>query len=455
MPKTLEHFRQNPHFRSLDLSWKEGIPAAAMQSMIDEYLIPLGLFLGAFPVGIGFLVAIPNLLGSFAQFFAVRVVRALGSRLRYLVKGAALQSAILLPVAGLALGRFPTRILFLIALTSLFRVIGSLIGTVWGSLMSDYLPPEDRGKYFGWRSSIVGIAGVAGTVLGGILLFSFRGISTALGFAILVGLAAVARMASSVLMARMEDIPQRTTPSDEFTFFMFLRRFRESNFVKFVLYAASITFATNLAAPFFSVYMIRDLHFNYLIFMFVHLGAVVAGLFSFPIWGRHADAIGNARVLKLTSFLIPLIPILWIFSPNLVYLFAIEIFSGFVWGGFNLCSLNFIYDAVTPGKRLRCISYFTFINGIATFLGAIAGGYLAEHLPPFHGSRILTLFLISGVLRLASHFILSKRFHEVRVTQKKVSSAELFFSVVGIRPMLGRGRDWGFLSTLRKLPKED
>ena len=107
MPKTLEHFRQNPHFRSLDLSWKEGIPAAAMQSMIDEYLIPLGLFLGASPVGIGFLVAIPNLLGSFAQFFAVRVVRALGSRLRYLVKGAALQSAILLPVAGLALADSP------------------------------------------------------------------------------------------------------------------------------------------------------------------------------------------------------------------------------------------------------------------------------------------------------------------------------------------------------------
>ena len=218
-----------------------------------------------------------------------------------------------------------------------------------------------------------------------------------------------------------------------------------------MLYAASITFATNLAAL-FSVYMIRDLHFNYLIFMFVHLGAVVAGFI--PDLGRHADAIGNARVLKLTSFLIPLSR----FSDILAepyYLFAIEIFSGFVWGGFNLCSLNFIYDAVTPGKRLRCISYFTFINGIATFLGAIAGGYLAEHLPPFHGSRILTLFLISGVLRLASHFILSKRFHEVRVTQKKVSSAELFFSVVGIRPMLGRGRDWGFLSTLRKLPKED
>ncbi|OQA56335.1 MAG: Major Facilitator Superfamily protein [Candidatus Omnitrophica bacterium ADurb.Bin277] len=455
MLSALKKFKNNRYFKSLNLSWKEGIPASAMQSMVDEYLIPLGLFLGATPWEIGLLVAIPNLFGSCAQFFAVRIVKVLGSRLRCLATGAVLQVAFLVPIACLAPIGMPKRISLLIFFITMFRIIGGLIGTIWGSLTSDYLRPEERGFYFGWRSRITGLAGVFGIILGGVLLFSFREISPALGFFILFALAAAARTVSAWLMAQMEDIPQGKNPGDEFTFLMFLRRFRESNFVKFVLYVASITFTTNLAAPFFSVYMLRDLQFNYLVFMFVHLGAVAAGLFSFPVWGKHADAIGNARILKLTSFLIPVIPILWMFSSNLVYLFTIEIFAGFVWGGFNLCSLNFIYDAVSPGKRIRCIGYFTFINGVAMFLGALLGGYLVERIPPIQGSRILSIFLVSGILRFASHFILSKHFHEVRETGQKVSSAELFFSVVGIRPVLGQGRDWGFLGTLRKFPRED
>ncbi|MFH0985072.1 MAG: MFS transporter, partial [Candidatus Omnitrophota bacterium] len=202
-------------------------------------------------------------------------------------------------------------------------------------------------------------------------------------------------------------------------------------------------------------YMLRDLHFSYLTYMSVHMGAIVASLISFPIWGKHADKIGNAKVLKVTSLLIPLIPILWLFSTNLVYLFVIEIFAGFVWGGFNLCSLNFIYDAVSPGKRTRCLGYFGFINGVATFMGAGLGGYLAERLPALNGSRILMLFVISAALRFLSHFLLSRHFHEVRPAAQKVSSVELFFSVVGITPLLEKGRDWSVLSFLKRSPWKD
>jgi len=185
------------------------------------------------------------------------------------------------------------------------------------------------------------------------------------------------------------------------------------------------------------------------------MGAIVASLVSFPIWGKHADKIGNAKVLKTTSLLIPLIPVLWLFSSNLTYLFMIEVFAGFVWGGFNLCSLNFIYDAVSPGKRVRCLGYFGFINGVATFLGAGLGGYLAERLPTLNGSRILTLFVISGLLRFLSHFLLSRHFHEVRTAAQKISSVELFFSVVGIRPLLEKGREWTLLSFLKRSPWKD
>lgn len=454
-PHALEPFKGKPFFKSLNISWREGIAASVMQASVDEYLIPLGLFLGATPMDIGFLVAVPHLLGSMSQFFAVRIVEMFGSRLRFLVQASFLQALFLLPLAIFPFVLFPSRILALIFAVTLFRVLANLIATVWGGLASDYLAPEERGKYFGWRSRIIGVAGMATTVLAGILLNAFRTISTAAGFAILFGITAAARFISAKFMSQMQDVPEQKNPGDKFTFFMFLRRFRKSNFVKFVFYVASITFATTLAAPYFSVYMLRDLHFSYLTYMFIHMGAVLASLVSFPLWGKHADKIGNAKILKTTSLLIPLIPVLWLFSSNLVYLFVIEVFAGFVWGGFNLCSLNFIYDAVSPGKRMRCLGYFGFINGVATFMGAGLGGYLAERLPYLNGSRILTLFVISAVLRFLSHFLLSRHFQEVRPEAQKMSSVELFFSVVGLRPLLEKGRDWDILPFLKKSPWKD
>ena len=453
--RSLNFLSQNPFLKSLDISWKEGIAGSIMQASMDEYLIPLGLFLGATPMDIGFLVAIPHLLGSFSQFFAVKAAGMFSSRLHFLVRAAFLQALFLLPLALFPMILFPSRILVLIIFVTLFRVLANLITTVWGSLASDYLVPEERGKYFGWRSRITGLAGATTVILGGVLLNISKMFSTAVGFCILFTITAGARFISSGLMTRMQDVPVQKKPEDMFTFFMFLRRFRKSNFVKFVFYVASITFATMLAAPYFSVYMLRDLHFSYLTYMIIHMASVTASLISFPIWGRHADRIGNARVLKTTSLLIPLIPTLWIFSTNLAYLFVVEIFSGFVWGGFNLCSLNFIYDSVSPGKRVRCLGYFGFINGVATFMGAGLGGYLAERLPIFNGSRILTLFAISAALRFLSHFLLSRHFHEVRPSAQKISSVELFFSVVGIRPLLEKGRDWDILSFLKRSPWRD
>lgn len=188
--------------------------------------------------------------------------------------------------------------------------------------------------------------------------------------------------------------------------------------------------------------MIKDLHFNYLEYMSVHLSAIIGGLIAFPIWGRHADFVGNAKVLKSTSLLIPFIPLLWIFTQKVYFLILIEIFAGFVWGGFNLCSANYIYDAVTTQKRIRCLSYFNLIVSIGIFLGAGTGGLLAKMLPNLNGHRLYSLFLLSAILRFLCFFFLSGHFREVRTAFRRTSNKELFFSVLGIRPMLEQSREY-------------
>jgi MFS family permease len=317
---------------------------------------------------------------------------------------------------------------------------GGLAGPAWGSLMSDYVPASRRGRYFGWRNRTVGAVTVVSIVASGLLLNLFHEISYGTGFWIIFSLAAAARYVSGYFISQMDEPPQKKDPASDFTFIMFLRRFRESNFLKFVLFSGCLNFATYLAGPFFAVFMLRDLQLSYLTYMTLHVGSSLAALLALPLWGRHADLVGNVSVLRLSSFLAALIPIFWLFSHNPAYLILVQMFAGFSWSGVTLSAGNFIYDAVTSQKRVRCIAYFNVINGLALFFGSSLGGFLASRLPPLFGYPLLALFVLSCFCRLLVYVLLSRSFREVRPTHG-VSIQELFFSVVGIRPLVGPAQD--------------
>ncbi|MCF6158486.1 MAG: MFS transporter [wastewater metagenome] len=437
---------------SLNYCWIEGITTAVTMGILDYYLVPYALFLGATNQQIGFLAALPTLFASISQLFAVRAVRLSGnSRLRLLLFGLGVQTAILIPLSFLAFFHFPGNVTILIIFHTTFSTLGTIIGPSWGSLVSDYLPPNQRGLYFGDRSRAIGVAGVIGLCLWGALLSLMKQTSISLGFFFVFLAAACFRFLSFYYMSRMVDLPLHKSPDGDFTFTKFLSRFKESNFVRFIFYVASISFAIQLANPYFNIYMLQDLHYSYATYMAVHLAGVISGLIAFPIWGRHADIVGNARILKIASLILPVIPILWLCSKNPFYLAFTSALAGFVISGFNLCTTNFIYDSVSPQKRLRCLGYFNLINGSAIFAGASLGGFLADRLPPLWGHRLLTLFLISGILRFLADFFLSQHFGEARTSVKKVSSLELFFSVVGVKPIEGVNTEFEVFPSFRQL----
>lgn len=428
-----------PIRESLRYSWKEGVAAQVSISAFDYFLIPYALFLGASTQQIGLLVAIPNFLSSVSMAFAVRAVAIAGTRHKLLSYASGLQAALLIPVIVLPFlpASITVKIFILIFLFSGFRMLGSLIGPSWGSLMSEYLPEGQRVQYLGWRSRMVAISGIVSTAFWGTLLYLLEFVSQSVGFVAIFTGVVVTRFISFYLMSRMVDLPHEKNHAVPFSFAVFRERLRISNFAKFIYFVTTMTFATQLAAPYFSVYMLKHLKFDYLTYTAVQLASAIAGLIAFPLWGRNADIVGNAKILKSTAFIIPVLPLLWIFARDPFTLILIELFSGFVWSGFGLCTSNFIYDAVAPEKRVRYLSYFNLINGGAAFAGASLGGYLGERLPSLFGYSLLTLFAISAVLRFGASLFLSHKFQEVRESAKTVSSFELYFSVVGIKPLVG------------------
>ena len=419
--------------QSLRNSFIDGAFCSAMIGFSDQYIAPFAIALKATSEQIGMLTAFPNLIASLIQLKSADVTEHLKSRMKIIRIFVFFHAFMYLPILLIPLIFRTNRVLWLILFVTLAASFNAFPGPAWTSLMADHLPARSRGKYFGWRNRLLGIITVACAFLAGFILNIF-GKDKLYGFMVILGLAFVSRFISWYFLSKMYEPPIKVTREHYFTFWDFIKKAKRSNFAKFVIYVASISFAQNISGPFFAVYMLRDLNMSYVTYTVIVIASTIATLLTMGIWGRHADRVGNIKVIRLTSFFIPTIPILWLFSQNIAYLIIIQLFAGFVWAGFNLSIFNFVYDAVMPEKRTRCVSYFNVVNGTAICCGALLGGFLAKWLPPILGYRLLTLFLLSGVLRAIFSATILPMVKEVRRVEK-VSSLDLFFSVTRLRPI--------------------
>lgn len=419
--------------KSLKTSFLDGAFAAAMTGWTEQYITPFAIALRATKPQIGMLAAFPSLISSLAQLKSADVAEHLKSRMRPIKFFIFLHAFMFIPILAVPFLFKENMALWLILFITLSASFNAFPGPAWASLMSDHIPPSSRGRYFGWRNRWLGMITVTCAFLAGFILNIF-GKGAYFGFVIIFGLACLCRFISWYFLSRMYEPPIKIKKEHYFSFWDFIRRIRHSNFAKFVFYAASVNFSVNIASPFFAVFMLSNLNFSYVTYTVVVTASTIATLLTLNIWGRHADLAGNLKVIRLSSFFIPAVPVLWLFSQKVYYLVLIQIFGGFVWAGFNLSASNFIYDAVMPEKRTRCISYFNVINGSAICLGALTGGFLAKVLPPLFGHRLLALFLLSGIMRGVFACVFLPKIKEVRRVEK-IKSVDLFFSIIGLRPL--------------------
>ncbi|MCS7250707.1 MAG: MFS transporter, partial [candidate division WOR-3 bacterium] len=404
--------------KSLKFSLLDGIFASINLGFTQSYITPFALLLKATNFQIGILNSLPQFISSFFQIPSADIVEKLKSRVKIIANSVYLQGISWLLISFLAFLNSHFAFLIFLFLLIFHNSFNAFATPIWQSLMSDTVEKEKYGRYFAYRGRVLGFITLIANFVAGFLLFLFSE-NKILGFFLIFLIAGISRIISGYFISLMTDFPIKVIPEKRFSYYSFIKRLPESNFVKFTLYVSLINFATYIVAPFFAVYMLRDLNFSYATFTLVNTASTLASLLSLPFWGSYADRYGNARVLKVSGILVPLIPILWLLSKNPIYIILINLFAGYAWAGFNLCALNFIFDAASPEVRTRCLGYFNFTNSIALFFGGIIGGYLANKLPIiFPHSRLLTLVLLSAILRILVNIFLINKFKEVRKTEE-------------------------------------
>lgn len=426
---------------------RDGNAHALTLGLGEAYFAPFLIFLGADNLMIGLLASVPLLAGSIAQLWVARELDHATNRRRLTLVPAVVQALSFAPLLALPL-LVPTRgPMLALAGALIYFVAGSVVVPPWNSWIGDLVPPERRGDYFGHRNKLRTIVQVAGVLVAGSTLALARrhGVEAA-GFVLIFVVAGAARLLSAWHIAAMVEPPYRPPALEEkFTFRDFVRRSPFANFGRFSIYAAVFFAATNLAGPYFTPYMLSDLGFGYIEFTAASTSFILAQAFTMHNWGKVGDRFGNRRVLALTGLSLPFVPMLWLLSTEVWAIVGFQILAGLIWAGFHMSVANFLFDAVTPGKRARCVAYYNTLMNVGLFAGALAGGALVPHLPSrlwLFGivlelaSPLQVLFLISGVVRLVVSLVLLPFIREVRSVEV-ASGWQVLIQIVGLVPIRG------------------
>lgn len=432
--------------RSLRHSVRDGVSYSIMSGAGETYFVAYALFLGATAAQVSLLAAAPPLLGALTQLFAAWFSARNGSRRPLILAGALLHAFTWLPIIWLPYFFPQHAVPLLIACIACYHGWIGLGAPLWGSLMGDLVPERRRGRFFAWRNRLMSVTSFLALVGAGVVLhfFDLRD-DMRLGFMCVFSAAAAARLYSLYHLACMHEPKRVTQPVELPPLRGVYRQLRRSSFVHFSGFIAVMSFAVAIAAPFFTIYMLKDLKFSYLEFTLATAASVLMQFLTLGLWGRLADAFGNRVILAVTGSAIPFLPALWLVSTDFWYILLVQGLSGTCWAAFGLAAFNYLYDIVPAERRASYWAIHNLFNSTGAFAGAMVGALIISYTPAVTrvagvvfewGTVLWATFLVSALLRGVVAAVFIRGIKEVRAV-KSATARELVFRVVRFNPLAG------------------
>ena len=423
----IKSLKKNARRRSI----KEGIFAAAKSSFGDYYISPFAIAINTSNSLVALLSSISGLLGPLTQTFSSRLMEK-HSRKKILLSSVFFEALMWLPFIAIAI-LFHRGILtnllpyFLLASFAVYIILANIGSPAWFSWIGDLIDEKHRGRFFSKRNLIIGFVLVILTISASFFLNYFKEKNwTLIGFSILFSLALIFRIACWQVFKKQYEPKIKLEKGYYFSFWDFLKKAPKNNFGKFSIFRFFLSLACSISTPLLAIYLLKNLGFNYTTYIIIILSSSIFSLLILELWGSFADKYGNYRVFKITTLLIPTLPLLWIVFPFPLYLiFVPALISGISWAGFNLATTNFIYENVSQQKRGLALSYSNMLNGVGIFLGAGIGALLIQFLNISFIPPIFLIFIIGAIARMVVVFWWLPKIKEIRITRKIDSSKAL------------------------------
>lgn len=419
-------------------SFCDGLFSSATVGLVERFAMPAIILLGAEELGVGAFGGIALLVAALAHLASPRLAALAPSRRSVVVVFARVQA---LACAALgAAGFLPAgaALAAAIAAYAAYCMAGSLTYGPWSSWMSALVPRAARGRYFSWRNSWGAlIAGLLPVAAGCIMRRQWGPEPAATPWAALAAVfavAAAARLGASLFLGRQYEPPLRQKlPLEDFSYWQFLARTGRSNFANFTVVLALLFGAANFSGPLFQLYLLRDLRLDYATIMLLPATSLAATVVFVRFWGRVADRWGNMLVIRICATTLVAVPLLYLGPPRLGLIFLAWAVGGASWAGLGLASFNYVMEAATPLRRVRCFAYMQATVGTLCALFIFAGGLLSPHLPLIFPYRLQSAFLLSALMRAGPALAMWTLVRELS-DKPRASALDLFNELPAMRP---------------------
>ena len=372
-------------------------------------LTALLLFLGATDFVLGLVTALP-VLAQLVQLPAAWMVERRGDRRAITVWSSLGRLFWLVPVAVLFIPMpVPWRLGLAVGSMGMAMGLLSISTNAWLSWMSDLIPAGLRGRFFGTRSMVLALVGMATSFLGGTLLDVTRGAGAPeFGFLALFGLACVAGLFSTYFVSRQPEPALKRAPSGRFGA-MLIAPWRDRSFRAFILTLTIWSIGINIGAPFYSAQALKNLHMSYQELVTLDVVTAAVSLLSQPFWGRWSDRFGQRRVMQWAMLGASPLAFTWLFAtPSTIWLLYLNnAASGIFWPGLTLALNNRLMERAPASGRGGYLALYSAITGGMAFLASLAAGVVANGLAgaelslgPLVLNHYQMLFFVAGVIRV-------------------------------------------------------
>jgi MFS family permease len=386
--------------RSMRISIIDGMFANASENMIGPFLALFALALGATKGQVGLLAALPALVSNSLQIPSARLTESWGDRKRLVVITTVISRLIVIAIATIPLMLQGDAAIYTFIVLVTLRGLFSSIGVPgWTSIMADITPRDSRGSYFAYRNMLCNIAALLGTLIAGWLIKKH---DFPIGYQVSFLLAMVVGLISSYVFSKIPILPMprrpvtSQVPKGLRSWWGTISHY--TAFRNYCLTSVLWNFGVNFAGPLFAVYYRQDLGGDPGFWGIVTASGLIATVIGQRYWGRLADTYGQKNVMLVGGIGAASVPFFWWLVPRWELAPIAQFLGSFCWGGYNLAAFNLILEITPDEERTTFVGVYNTMSGLASSIGPLVGGYLAD----FLGLR--TVIIISGLLRWLGYF---------------------------------------------------
>jgi MFS family permease len=360
------------------------------------FLVGFALALGAGNFAIGVLAAVPFAV-QLLQIPAVLAVERWRARRDICVFSSAIGRTFLLGAAAAPFVGGTFAVVALIVSLAIYQSLAAVAGCAWNSWMRDLVPSSQYGRFFGRRTAATTAVSITLAFIGGVFIDGWKRQLpqyTVFGYSLLFLLSALIGYLGVFLLRITPDRPMAPAAKAVPPLALLIAPLRETNFRRLIIFLSSWNFAANLAAPFFTVYMLKSLSYPMTTVLALTIASQLSNLAALELWGTLIDRFSNKAVLEVTAplFLVCTLAFTftgapWIQPMTLYVLVVIHVLMGVATAGVGLASGNIAMKLSPPGQATAYLAANGVISAAFAAAAPVLGGLFAD----FFAAHALTL----------------------------------------------------------------